>query len=104
MAGAVRCTRDGLRAPPEVAVISVGRVNSYGHPTAQVLDAYQRQSVRMLRTDRDGAIQMVAKLSSPDLTVRSARGELIQPVVFGSTMLAAEQDNLIKLWTQWTAI
>ena len=58
----------------------------------------------MLRTDRDGAIQMVAKLSSPDLTVRSARGELIQPVVFGSTMLAAEQDNLIKLWTQWTAI
>jgi competence protein ComEC len=91
-------------APPEVAVISVGRVNSYGHPTVQVLDAYQRQGTRVLRTDRDGAIQIVAKLSLPDLTVRSARGELIQPVVFGSSMLAAEQDNLIKLWTQWTAI
>jgi hypothetical protein len=87
-----------------VAVISVGRVNSYGHPTVQVLDAYQRQGTRVLRTDRDGAIQIVAKLSSRDLTVRLARGELIQPVVFGSSMLAAEQDNLIKLWTQWTAI
>ncbi|MDQ6734881.1 MAG: DNA internalization-related competence protein ComEC/Rec2, partial [Nitrospirota bacterium] len=91
-------------APPEVAVISVGRVNSYGHPTAPVLGAYQRQGTRVLRTDRDGAIQIVAKLSSPDLTVRSARGELIQPIVFGSTMLAAEQGNLIKLWTQWMAI
>jgi competence protein ComEC len=91
-------------APPEVAVISVGRVNSYGHPTVQVLDAYQRQGTRVLRTDRDGAIQIVANLSSRDLTVRLARGELIQPVVFGSSMLAAEQDNLIKLWTQWTAI
>ncbi len=91
-------------APPEVAVISVGRVNSYGHPTAPVLDAYQRQGTRLLRTDRDGAIQIVAKLSSSDLTIRSARGELIQPVAFGSTMLAAEQENLIKLWTQWMAI
>jgi competence protein ComEC len=91
-------------APPEVAVISVGRVNSYGHPTAQVLDAYQRQSVRVLRTDWDGAIQIVAKLSSSDLTIRSARGELMQPVILGSSMFAAEQDNLGKLWQQWATL
>lgn len=91
-------------APPEVAVISVGRVNSYGHPTGQVLDAYERQRVRVLRTDRDGAIQIVAKLSSSDLTIRSARGELVQPVIWGSSMVAAEQDNLRKLWQQWAIL
>ena len=91
-------------APPEVAVISVGRANSYGHPTAPVLEAYRRQGSRILRTDRDGAIQIVAKLSSSDLTIRSARGDRIQPVAFGWTMLAAEQDNLIKLWSRWMEI
>ncbi|HET7057296.1 MAG TPA: DNA internalization-related competence protein ComEC/Rec2, partial [Nitrospiraceae bacterium] len=90
--------------PPEVAVISVGRVNSYGHPTEQVLDAYERQSVRVLRTDRDGAIQIVAKLSSSDLTIRSARGELMQPVILGPSMFAGEQDNLMKLRQQWDAL
>jgi competence protein ComEC len=91
-------------APAEVAVISVGRSNSYGHPTAPVLDAYQRQGTRVLRTDRDGAIQIIARLSSPALSIRSARGAIIQPIIFGLSMLAAEQDNLIKLWEQWTAI
>ena len=91
-------------APPEVAVISVGRANSYGHPTAPVLVAYERHGSRVLRTDRDGAIQIVAKLSSRDLTIRSARGELVQPVAMGITMLAAEQRNLVKLWKQWMAI
>jgi competence protein ComEC len=91
-------------APSEVAVISVGRVNPYGHPTAQVLDAYRRQGTHVLRTDRDGAIQIVAKLSSPGLSIRSTRGEVIQPVLFGPSMFAAEQDNLINLWGQWTAL
>jgi competence protein ComEC len=92
------------KTSPEIAVISVGRVNSYGHPTAPVLAAYEAQGTRLLRTDRDGAIQILAKLSSPALTVRSARGDLIQPVLFGPTILAAEQDNLIKLWRQWVTI
>lgn len=91
-------------APPEVAVISVGRANSYGHPTAPVLDAYRRQGSRILRTDRNGAIQIVAKLSSSDLMIRSARGDLIQPVAFGWAMPAAEQDNLLKLWNRWMDI
>lgn len=91
-------------APPEVAVISVGRVNSYGHPTAPVLDAYRRQGTRLLRTDRDGAIQIVAHLSSPRLSIRSARGAVVQPIILGRSMLAAEQDNLMRLWEQWTGI
>lgn len=91
-------------APPELAVISVGRVNAYGHPTGSVLDAYRRQGTRVLRTDQEGAIQIIARLSSPGLTIRSARGELIQPVLVGPSMLAAEQENLIKLWAQWTSM
>jgi competence protein ComEC len=91
-------------APSEVAVISVGRVNPYGHPTEPVLDAYRRQGTHVLRTDRDGAIQIIARLSSPDLSIRSARGEVIQPVLFGPTMVAAERNNLIKLWEQWATM
>jgi len=91
-------------APPEAAVISVGRVNAYGHPTDPVLDAFERQGVRVLRTDRDGAIQMTASLSSPELRIRSTRDEFLQPVVSGQPGLAVEQKNLRKLWRQWTAI
>ena len=91
-------------APAEVAVISVGRVNSYGHPTEPVLDAYRRQGTRVLRTDQDGAIQITSSLSSPGLTIRSARADVLQPVPWGSSMFAAEQNNLIKLWGQWTTM
>ena len=89
---------------PEVAVISVGRMNPYGHPTEPVLAAYERAGARVLRTDRDGAIQVTASLSSPDLTVRRARSDVVAPVGFGPAMLSAETENLAKLWRRWTAI
>lgn len=46
-----------LRATtPQVAIISVGRKNRYGHPTQEVLDRLAREGIRVLRTDRDGTI------------------------------------------------
>jgi competence protein ComEC len=89
---------------PEVAVISVGRMNPYGHPAAPVLAAYERTGARVLRTDRDGAIQVTASLSSPDLAVRRARGDVVASVGFGAAMLNAEIENLRRLWRRWTAI
>jgi competence protein ComEC len=46
------------RVAPQVAVISAGEVNPYGHPHADVLARLASAGVRVLRTDRDGAVTM----------------------------------------------
>ncbi len=44
------------RTSPELAVISVGADNSYGHPAPQTLAALAEHEVKTLRTDRRGTI------------------------------------------------
>jgi competence protein ComEC len=44
------------RVRPELAVISVGRRNRYGHPNDDVLQRYAAHHVRVARTDRDGTV------------------------------------------------
>jgi len=44
----------GLR--PRLAVIEVGKGNTYGHPTPQTLATLRRAGVRTLRTDLDGTV------------------------------------------------
>ena len=46
---------------PQVAVISVGTGNSYGHPSSQVIEQWERAGARVYRTDRDGAVIVEAK-------------------------------------------
>ncbi|HXF72967.1 MAG TPA: ComEC/Rec2 family competence protein, partial [Actinomycetota bacterium] len=41
---------------PEVAVVSVGEDNPYGHPAPEVLAALRAEGARVLRTDRDGDV------------------------------------------------
>jgi competence protein ComEC len=41
---------------PRVAVVSVGEANPFGHPSESVVERYEQDGVRLLRTDRDGAI------------------------------------------------
>ena len=41
---------------PAFAVISVGRDNSFGHPSPEVIERLESAGVRVFRTDRDGAI------------------------------------------------
>lgn len=41
---------------PHAAIISVGRNNSYGHPTRSTLDVLQHAHVRTYRTDLDGSV------------------------------------------------
>jgi competence protein ComEC len=41
---------------PAFAVISVGRENSFGHPSPEVTERLAAAGVRVYRTDRDGAI------------------------------------------------
>jgi len=46
------------RAAPQLAVISVGEDNSYGHPTPGTLATLSAHGVETLRTDRDGAVTL----------------------------------------------
>ena len=44
---------------PSLAIISVGEDNPYGHPNAELLERLARAGVRVLRTDRDGAVHIL---------------------------------------------
>ncbi len=45
-------------AQPEVAAISVGATNPFGHPFDDVLERLRGQGARVYRTDRDGSITL----------------------------------------------
>lgn len=42
---------------PEVALIPVGRNNSYGHPTSEVMETFEELGVEIYRTDQHGAVR-----------------------------------------------
>jgi competence protein ComEC len=44
---------------PRIAVVSVGEENPFGHPAEAALKRYEQAGVRLLRTDRDGAITAI---------------------------------------------
>jgi competence protein ComEC len=44
---------------PQVAIISAGEDNPYGHPNPELLARLNAAGVRILRTDRDGAIHIL---------------------------------------------
>src|SRR5439155_5750273 len=46
---------------PQVAVISVGAHNQYGHPAAQVVALWIGAGARVYRTDRDGTVTIDAR-------------------------------------------
>lgn len=43
-------------ADPRIAVINVGKNNSYGHPSKEVLDMLKAKNINIKRTDEDGSI------------------------------------------------
>ena len=45
---------------PEIAVISVGKDNSYGHPTQGVLENLNKYGIKVLRTDELGDIKIIS--------------------------------------------
>ena len=48
------------RVDPELAVVSVGADNTYGHPTPGTLAAFEAAGVPVLRTDTAGTIELTA--------------------------------------------
>ncbi len=57
---------------PQVALISCGRANTFGHPAPEVVERLERVGARIYRTDRDGAITVES--DGRDVRVRTVRG------------------------------
>ena len=49
---------------PRWAVVPAGYRNRFGHPARDVVERYTAAGVRVLRTDRDGAVRVVLKPGS----------------------------------------
>ena len=45
---------------PKFAIISVGKDNTYGHPTQEVLQKLQKFGINIFRTDRDGDVEIIS--------------------------------------------
>jgi competence protein ComEC len=44
---------------PQIAIISAGEQNPYGHPSPELLERLRGSGARILRTDEEGAVQVV---------------------------------------------
>jgi len=63
---------------PDIAVISLGRSNPFGHPSPLVLDRYERAGSRVFRTDRDGAITIDTDGRSLEIRTFTGRKARVQ--------------------------
>jgi competence protein ComEC len=58
---------------PQLAVVSAGRSNHFGHPVPEVLDRYEAIGTEVFRTDRDGAVTMDSDGYSIDVRTFTGR-------------------------------
>jgi competence protein ComEC len=58
---------------PRVVLISCGRGNPYGHPLPSVLDRYRAAGATVLRTDRDGQIEVITDGNTLEIETFSGR-------------------------------
>jgi competence protein ComEC len=61
------------RVRPEVAIISCGEWNRYGHPSQVVLDRLRAGNVRLYRTDLQGEITITTMGKENDYVVKTAK-------------------------------
>lgn len=61
------------RVDPDIAVISVGSENEYGHPHAETIDRLEATGVKIYRTDIDGTILVVSDGSSFSVKTTAAK-------------------------------
>jgi competence protein ComEC len=76
---------------PQVALVSAGRSNHFGHPVPEVLDRYRSIGAEVFRTDRDGAITIDS--DGHGLSARSFSG---RTVTFSATPVPREDTKGAK--------
>jgi len=58
---------------PEIAIVSCGAWNRYGHPNQAVLDRLRAANVKLYRTDLQGEITLTTRGKADDITVKPAK-------------------------------
>jgi competence protein ComEC len=58
------------KVSPEIAVISAGKDNLYQHPHQETLDTLEKYGIKILRTDKDGDIQILCDSQSLKLKLK----------------------------------
>lgn len=60
--GSDTSSSDGFldKVSPEIAVISCGTGNSYGHPSKSTLDKFEERGIQVYRTDLSGSIKLTS--------------------------------------------
>lgn len=61
------------RVKPEVAIISDGEWNRYGHPAQPVLDRLKAANAKLYRTDLQGEITITSRGKEGDIVVKTAK-------------------------------
>ncbi|HKY43650.1 MAG TPA: ComEC/Rec2 family competence protein [Pyrinomonadaceae bacterium] len=61
------------RVNPEIAIVSCGAWNRYGHPNQGVLDRLKAANVKLYRTDLQGEITLTTRGKDNDVTVKTAK-------------------------------
>jgi competence protein ComEC len=81
---------------PKLAIVSVGLGNPYRHPSLKMLETYERMNINVLRTDRDGAVTILA--SKADVQVGCEAARRLKRIRPGSAHIALEEwSNLRRL-------
>jgi competence protein ComEC len=60
------------RFAPQLALVSAGRGNPFGHPAREVVDRLEKTGAEIFRTDRDGAV--IVETDGREVSVRSMTG------------------------------
>lgn len=81
------------KVSPSIAVISVGRDNSFGHPSQETLE--KLADIKIFRTDQDGAVKIVEK--GEDLLVKTCREFMFEK----ADNISTETENIRKLFSVW---
>src|SRR5215203_5901006 len=61
------------RVKPEIAIVSCGAWNRYGHPAQAVLDRLRAANVKLYRTDLQGEITITTRGKNNEMTVKTAK-------------------------------
>lgn len=77
------------RVKPEIAIISCGAWNRYGHPSQVVLDRLRSLNVKLYRTDLQGEVTISTRGKEGDVVVKTAK-ETTEDLFAGRT---AQKDD-----------